>query len=133
MVYYWDMDGVLCNFHKEPYKYENAINRQWIAHLEPFTYNIQVLVEQVEQGAKVYILTKAASDEAKQGKLDWIAKHIPQFDTNNFICIVGNGRKVDYIREAGTLIDDDKRNTTPWLKAGYPFYLLAYKGQKVEL
>lgn len=26
-IYYFDMDGVLCNFHKEPYSYTKAINR----------------------------------------------------------------------------------------------------------
>ena len=132
-VYYFDMDGVLSNFHKEPYKYINAINREWIANLEPFMDNIATVKRLIAEGAIVYILTKAASESAKQGKIDWLAKYLPQITSKQFICIVGNGRKVDHIREAGMLIDDDKRNTTPWGKAGYPYYLLSSKGEKVEL
>ena len=133
MVYYFDMDGVLCNFHKEPYKYVNAINREWIANLDPFTDNIATVKRLIAEGAMVYILTKAASENAKQGKIDWLAKYLPQISIQQFICIVGNGKKVDYMRENGVLIDDDKKNTTPWEKAGYQAILLKYKGEPVEL
>lgn len=133
MVYYFDMDGVLCNFHKEPYKYSNAINKDWIANLEPFIDNIVTVKRLIAAGATVYILTKAASEEAKQGKVDWLKKYLPQITLTQFICIVGNGKKVDYMREKGILIDDDKRNTIPWEKAGCKAVLLASKGERVEL
>ena len=133
MVYYFDMDGVLCNFHKEPYKYSNTINKDWIANLEPFIDNIVTVKRLIAAGATVYILTKAASEEAKQGKVDWLKKYLPQITLTQFICIVGNGKKVDYMREKGILIDDDKRNTIPWEKAGCKAVLLASKGERVEL
>ena len=133
MVYYFDMDGVLSNFHKEPYNYENAINRDWIANLEPWTYNVRLVNMLIEEGHKVYILTKAASEDARDGKVDWLNKYIPSLDMNNFICLIKNGKKVDYIQEDGVLIDDDKRNTIPWEKAGHKALLLEYKGQRVRL
>ena len=133
MTYYFDMDGVLSNFHKEPYKYENAINREWIANLDPFMANIETVKRLIAEGTVVYILTKAASESAKQGKIDWLAKYLPEISLKNFICLVGRGRKVDFIREEGVLVDDDKRNTIPWEKAGHKVILLASKGETVRL
>lgn len=69
-TYYFDMDGVLANFHKEPFNYKNAINRQWIASLEPFKYNVTLVRTLITQGYDVYISTKATSEQAKLGKLD---------------------------------------------------------------
>lgn len=133
MTYYVDMDGVIANFHKEKYSYANAINRQWIANLEPFTYNVNVIKRLIATGNTIYILTKAASENAKLGKIDWLAKYLPEVSIDKFICIVGNGKKVDYIRENGILIDDDKKNVNPWIKAGYQAILLTTKGEHIEV
>jgi 5'(3')-deoxyribonucleotidase len=133
MTYYIDMDGVIANFHKEKYSYANAINRQWIASLEPFTHNVNVIKNLIATGNTIYILTKAASENARLGKIDWLAKYLPEITIDRFICIVGNGKKVDYIREDGTLIDDDKKNTTPWEKAGHRAILLASKGELIRV
>lgn len=133
-TYYFDMDGVLANFHKEPYKYVNAINRQWIANLDPFENNVKIIREMILAGVEVYILSKAASENARLGKIDWLAKYVPEMKTENIIVIVGNGKKVDYIRtENGVLVDDDIKNTRPWTKAGYEAITLEYKGQTIEI
>lgn len=132
MTYYFDMDGVLADFHREAYSYMNAINREWIANLLPFMGNVEVVRNLLAHGHKVYILTKAASEEAKAGKIDWLNKYLPEV-VGNFICIVGNGKKVDYIREAGTLVDDDPKNLRPWAKAGYEVLFVEHKGQTVFL
>lgn len=133
-VYYFDMDGVISNFHKEPYKYINAINRQWIANLEPFMHNINIIRRLIADGKSVYILSKAASEQAKLGKIDWLAKYIPELKPNRIIIIVGNGKKCDYMKtKTGTLIDDDKTNINQWIKAGHKGILLQYKGQTIEL
>lgn len=133
-VFYFDMDGVIANFHKEPYKYANAINRQWIANLEPFMENISVMANLIENGDMVYVLTKAASENARLGKIDFLMRYLPQFDIENrFICIVGSGKKVDYIKEDGILIDDDMKNIRQWEKGGHSYYYVEIKGQRVEL
>jgi hypothetical protein len=133
-AYYFDMDGVLCNFHKEPFKYANAINRSWIANLDPFMANVALVSELIARGESVYILTKAASESAKLGKLDWVRKHIPEFNLDRVIVIVGNGKKTDYMATAdGILIDDDIKNTRQWEKAGHMAITLEFKGQAVVL
>lgn len=133
-TYYFDMDGVLANFHKEPYKYTNAINRRWIANLEPFMGNVNIVRQLIAEGNEVFILSKAASETAKQGKLDWLARYIPEMQASNVIIIVGNGKKVDYIRTAtGVLVDDDMKNIRPWVKAGFEYIHVEVKGMTITL
>lgn len=134
MTYYVDMDGVIANFHKEPYKYTNAINQEWIANLDPFMNNITIIRNLITQGEEVYILSKAAAETVKQGKIEWLHKYLPMIALDHIIIIVGNGKKVDYMRTAtGTLIDDDMKNIRPWIKAGHKAIHLEIKGMTIQL
>ena len=132
-TYYFDMDGVLANFHKEAYPFANAISREWIANLDPFMGNVNIVRKLIADGNKVYILSKAARETAAQGKMDWLAKYIPEMKAENVIIIVGNGKKVDYIREDGILVDDDEKNLRPWAKAGHATIHVAVKGMTITL
>lgn len=133
-VYYFDMDGVIANFHKAyAVNKAAAMSQTVMATLEPFVENVKIVKSLIKKGNKVYILTKAANDAGKAGKIEWLKKYIPEVATDNFICIVGHGKKVDYIREEGTLVDDDPKNTRPWIKAGHEAILLKVKGEKIIL
>ena len=134
MTYYFDIDGVLANFHKEPFKYTNAINREWIANLDPFMANVNIVKSLIANGHKVYILSKAASEDARLGKIDWLEKHIPELAYENIIIIVGNGKKVDYMAtDDGILVDDDMKNIRPWTKAGHQAIYVEVKGETIAL
>ena len=133
MTYYFDMDGVLANFHKEPYKLTNAIHRNWIANLDPLMGNVEIVRKLIADGEKVYILSKAARDTAAQGKIDWLARYIPEMKAENIIIIVGNGKKVDFIKEDGVLVDDDEKNIRPWVKAGHKAIHVEVKGMTITL
>lgn len=133
MTYYFDMDGVLANFHKEAYSFANAINRDWIANLDPFMNNVKIVRNLIAKGERVYILSKAARETAKMGKIDWLARYIPEMTIENIIIIVGNGKKIDYIKEDGILVDDDMKNIRPWVKAGQKAIHLEVKGATITL
>jgi 5'(3')-deoxyribonucleotidase len=129
------MDGVLANFHKEPYKYANAINREWIANLEPFMNNVAVVKRLIAEGKSVYINSMAASEEAKQGKIDWLAKYLPEIKANHIIILVGTGKKAEAMKtKTGILVDDKLANCKQWAKiSGQGFYWVETKGATVEL
>jgi len=133
MTYYFDMDGVLADFHSTYTERAQALSREYLANLAPFVENVKTVRNLIAHGEKVYILTKAANDDAKAGKIDWLAKYIPEITAEQFICIVGSGRKVDYIREAGILVDDDIKNIRQWVKGGFEGYLVETKGAVVIL
>jgi len=133
MTYYFDMDGVLADFHSTYTERAQALSRDYLANLAPFVENVKTVRNLIAHGEKVYILTKAANDDAKAGKIDWLAKYIPEITAEQFICIVGYGRKVDYIREAGILVDDDIKNIRQWVKGGFEGYLVETKGAAVIL
>jgi len=133
MTYYWDMDGVLANFHKA-YATDKAValKREAMANLEPFAENVATLRALILAGNTCYILTKAANADGAMGKVEWLAKYVPEMDADHTI-ILTKGRKVDAIREDGILVDDDSANTRQWERTGHRAILLTAKGEAVRI
>lgn len=131
MTYYFDMDGVLANFHKEPYNRANAMSRKWIANLEPFVEAIATVKNLMALGHEIYINSLCANEDAKLGKFDWLAKYLPELDEEHIIIIVGNGKKAEYMRTAeGILVDDKESNCKQWTKiSGQPAIWVEVKGE----
>jgi len=133
MTYYFDMDGTLADFHGAYTDHSDACRYNFIRGLRPFTANVATMRKAIADGHKCYILSKAANEDAKQAKIDWLAEFIPELTAEQIIVIVGYGKKYEHMVEEGILIDDNVKETRQWEKAGHTAILLADKGAAITL
>lgn len=133
MTYYFDMDGTLADFHGAYTSHADACRYDFIRNLAPFTANVETMRKAIADGHNCYILSKAANEEAKQAKIDWLAEFIPELTADKIIVIVGYGKKYEHMIEEGILIDDNVKETRQWEKAGHTAILLADKGAAITL
>ena len=132
MNYYFDMDGVLANFHKEPYSYENAISFDFISNLDPFMETVELVKSLMRAGNEIFISSLAASEEAKAGKFAWLAKYLPEIPADHIIVMVGHAKKHEHMMTAdGILVDDKKSNCRAWEKAGFTAIWVETRGHVV--
>ena len=127
--YYFDMDGVLANFHeiKDGWKY--AKKYSFIRKLRPFIEAVDLVNALIANGEEVYISSLCASEEAKQAKIDWLAQYIPALTLDHVIIMVGNAKKHENMLTAdGVLVDDKLANVRAWRKVGMKAVLVEEKG-----
>lgn len=130
-VYYFDMDGVLADFHTAYAQDKGtAMSRAKMASLKPFTKTVELVKSLIKDGKSVYINSLAANEQNKQGKLEWLAKYLPELNPSHIIIIVGYGKKADYMKtKTGTLVDDKLANCKQWTKlTGQPAVWVEEKG-----
>ena len=128
--YYFDMDGVMANFHehKDGWKYAGSYN--FIRNLKPFMDTVNLINDMIANGKSVYISSLCRNETAKQAKIDWLAEYIPNLRKDHIIILVGNGKKVENRKtKGGVLIDDKEANIKQWRKAGLKAVYVEVKGQ----
>lgn len=132
---YFDVDGVLANFHevKDGWKYAKSYN--FIRNLKPFIANVALVNALIEKdNNRIYICSLVASETAKQARIEWLKQYIPNLKEDNIILITGSSKKYEYIKTSdGTLIDDKESNCRQWTKAGYKAIYLEEKGGTIDL
>lgn len=115
-VYYFDMDGVLADFHTA-YAEDKAVayKREAMAELEPFTGAVAVVKGLIANGKSVYINSLAANEDGKLGKLEWLAKYLPELKKSHIIISVGYVKKASVMKtKTGILVDDKLANCKQW-------------------
>jgi 5'(3')-deoxyribonucleotidase len=119
-VIYCDMDGVLADF----FAIKNghricAFKPDFFLNLKPIKKNVDALINFIEKGFQVKILTKTPNENADNQKIKWLEKYIPQMKKENIIC-VRKGMKINYIndKENAILLDDNDTNLKQWVKYG---------------
>lgn len=135
-TYYFDVDGVLANFHEvyDPTNRVASLTYGFIRNLRPFVENIALVKELIATGNEVYISTMVANAETERARIDWLGEYLPEISRGHIITIVGHGNKAQFMRtEDGILVDDKKANCRQWEKAGHTAYWLEVKGGKIEL
>lgn len=134
-TYYFDVDGVLADFHSVYNKDNRAVSLTYdfIRNLKPFVENVLLVKKLIADGNRVYINTMVTNETTRQARIDWLAEMLPEIAVENIITVVGHGNKADYIREDGILVDDKKANCRQWEKAGHKAVWLEVKGGKIEL
>ena len=134
-VYYFDMDGVLADFHTA-YASDKAVayKREAMAELEPFVGAVAVVKGLIANGKSVYINSLAANEDGKLGKLDWLAKYLPELKKSHIIISVGYVKKASVMKtKTGILVDDKLANCKQWERlTGQRSIWVETKGQ-VEL
>lgn len=133
-TYYFDVDGVLANFHEayDPKNRAKSLTYDFIRNLKPFMDNINLVKQLIADGNRVYISTLVANEETKRARYDWLRELLPEIPTYRLILIVGHGNKAQHMKtKDGILVDDKKANCRQWEKAGHKAIWLETKGMRI--
>lgn len=129
-----DMDGVICDFRKQCEKFhcidKNQVNWEIIYDEGPeFWENIEWTKDGLffykwlrqlckEENIDLYILTSVNFRDGKIGKLNWLKKNIPEFDTHHILITNKGKEKALYANNETLLVDDFGKNCKIFEKAG---------------
>lgn len=128
--FYFNLCGVLMEYHTANTKYYNIIRKDWNVERKPFSYNVAFVNKLIAEGKAVYIVSRAPSKEAVEGRKEWVKKYLPDIPDENILISTDNKISLAYITTTqAVLFDDDEKTCKQWKHAGYEVVQLMTKGQ----
>lgn len=121
--YFFDMDGTLAEWKTES-SFEKLYEEGYFSKLKPIEKTIQFVKNSIKEGIDCYIITAFLVDSkyAKNEKMAWLKKHLPEIPEENWIFVHYGDDKSKYIKggitEKDVLYDDHTPNCIQWKQAG---------------
>lgn len=119
-----DLDGTLAEW-KKTATVEELYEKGYFLNLKAHINLITAISEIISDEAyEIFILSKFFSDSiyAKNEKIRWVTKYLPEIDRKHIILVPFDGEKIKHIpggvMSADILLDDYTPNLTEWKDAG---------------
>lgn len=115
---YIDMDGVLADFFAEERCVERfETEKGFFRRLKPLRKNVAALRKAIADGKyNIFVLSASPNSRCDTDKRLWLAKYVPELETENAIIMRNGENKADYMRTPdGILFDDYGKNIEKWV------------------
>lgn len=121
MEIWFDMDGVLANFEKEPNAVDRfAVEKGFFYRLKPIRKNVRFIRYLIKKGYNVNIISASPNRHADKCKRLWLKKYVPELHSHKIVLCRNSDKKSDFVENIKNtiLIDDYSQNLIDWKNKG---------------
>lgn len=117
-----DMDGTLAAFYRRPEWADEMTSKAFFVSLEAYQTTVCCLRRLMKMGWEIFILSAALTEEACDGKREWLTQYTPFIAEDHWILMPCGINKAEYlgvtINKECYLLDDYDKNLNEWSSAG---------------
>lgn len=121
---FFDMDGTLSKFYKDPMFLENMYTPGYFIRLEPYESMVSAIATLLDSGHDVFILSACTAPFEEAEKREWLARVIPDLNADHALFCKAGASKSLFVRSLGfdltqcILVDDYSKNLIEWVSNG---------------